>query len=1183
MVSTPSPRKRPVHARHSLAITPARDLLHHLERATPHDVHSVHRFPSLQHTLKRSSFTSSFVHSSPHPPRQPPVHDSDEDHSEDEPETSADEEDRADNGASTQMPATPAPRKHASNLSLSELSAARRRNSNRRISNIPVKTPSKPIPAPCFNATPKAIPRTPDNIDEWRTTSGAESMTRLSLHDIRRDPPKENTAPSAFTIPRPANERKRTGSSGSYLPPRYQKNGSPPNPIERCDSPPSSRTGTSSRVMSTPVPLTGRRVPKSPMLGSPSSPFGESTRFPSLSFESATPSRQLHSPDPFPPLPPSSFHPANTSQESSLRVRRPSSPHSNGSLSTSTSTNSNLSFDDIFPPPGSARRPRIARKFKPKPSVTGSALGTDESDGGVGDVSFGSNSSYGRPISGEVSPLVVTEDDEQAFQLVTPSLDSGTPSGWSNFWAADSNAPPAKADKGLLDPDELLFHMARNAHGADQAAAKPVMPDTPMKRHPPKPRVWQSTGKSWTMGPSERYGTICGAPRKSLPGRLQDVSDQSPDSESDPSPSKPSFASVSRLNASARRKSSGFIGSGERASATEGQPLPALAITLAGEGSNGTSQNVGSMSLQQRAGFLRRVSSGVLSFSGSSDIGTDGSLTPRKEAVPSTWKAPPLVLQPSNESVSSLGEKTADTGQPSPMSKHSNMGPPPTPLNKRPSLRSATQADMAGPAADSYATELATGSPFVLPKVAPPTPGPVKSFISSRPSLTTSGTPARPSLRRESHPMRPLGAYGWGTPAPASSKARAPALFGYASGTESRSSRKSTGWLGVSEGVRRPRSFSRLAFTPENDLDDVVMERSGRFERDFARPLDGPGVLGKGTFGQVFRVIEKKGMTDKVFAVKRSKPYEGERHRARLLEEVEVLRHLTMSHGPCESTPSTRRLTQGHDNVLHYVDAWEQDRMLFIQTELCELGSLSDFLLEYGRIYDRLDEARLWKIASEIANGLHHIHHSGVLHLDLKPANIFVTAEGRLRIGDFGMATRWPRPDAGTSNAGGGFEREGDREYLAAEILVGQYGPAADVFSFGMIMLESAGNIVVPSNGEPWHRLRHDDFLEVCLTGLSDIIVGFIKDMMRSDHTARPDVNQINSLDAIVRTRELMKRNRLGIRDSSGKMFRASAFATEPSTFLVEVLGAEVVASIRPAPLAPAKLTHPGDAMDTDM
>jgi len=53
--------------------------------------------------------------------------------------------------------------------------------------------------------------------------------------------------------------------------------------------------------------------------------------------------------------------------------------------------------------------------------------------------------------------------------------------------------------------------------------------------------------------------------------------------------------------------------------------------------------------------------------------------------------------------------------------------------------------------------------------------------------------------------------------------------------------------------------------------------------------------------------------------------------------------------------------------VIKFEDAWEQNRQLFIQTELC-LGTLAFFLEEYGRVVERLDEGRVWKIVRELSD-----------------------------------------------------------------------------------------------------------------------------------------------------------------------------------------------------------------------
>ncbi|QRV79083.1 mitosis inhibitor kinase SWE1 [Ceratobasidium sp. AG-Ba] len=303
----------------------------------------------------------------------------------------------------------------------------------------------------------------------------------------------------------------------------------------------------------------------------------------------------------------------------------------------------------------------------------------------------------------------------------------------------------------------------------------------------------------------------------------------------------------------------------------------------------------------------------------------------------------------------------------------------------------------------------------------------------------------------------------------------------------------------------------------------------GRLEREYTTVQQ----IGKGTFGQVLKV-EKDG---RLFAVKRSKVFEGVRHRRRVLEEVDILRHLATG--------------GGHSNVLKFEDAWEQDGRSLILTEMCELGNLADFLVEWGERFARLDEPRVWKIASDLSHGLAFIHAAGVIHLDLKPANMFVTIEGRIRIGDFGMAARWPRPEVDSD----GFEREGDRDYMAPEILQGAYGFAADVFSLGMTLLECTTNIIVPAMGEPWHKLRNDDFSDVDLEGFSPELISIISSMMRRDASQRPSMSLVCAHECIVRTESIMTRAIEQARASSTNVFRASPFGSEGPAFLEEVLG----------------------------
>ncbi|KAK9237875.1 kinase-like domain-containing protein [Lipomyces kononenkoae] len=278
--------------------------------------------------------------------------------------------------------------------------------------------------------------------------------------------------------------------------------------------------------------------------------------------------------------------------------------------------------------------------------------------------------------------------------------------------------------------------------------------------------------------------------------------------------------------------------------------------------------------------------------------------------------------------------------------------------------------------------------------------------------------------------------------------------------------------------------------TPSSNLDTLLLNK-----------FQDVSSIGAGEFSTVYLVTEREKPHNK-YAVKRTKtPLAGQKSLVRRLEEVAILKDL-----------SSRTQDDDREYIINFIDSWEFQGHLYIMTEYCENGNLDVFLAEYGSL-SKLDEWRVWKILVEIAFGLRFIHDAGYIHLDLKPANVFITFEGSLKIGDFGMAAKLPVTK--------GIEREGDREYIAPEVLALQeYSKPADIFSFGLVMLEIAANIVLPDNGAPWHKLRSGDLSDAGRLSSSS---GDLKNMNKADGTRIPPwapdfmLDEAGSLDKFVK------------------------------------------------------------------
>ncbi|NP_001152782.1 membrane-associated tyrosine- and threonine-specific cdc2-inhibitory kinase [Sus scrofa] len=256
-----------------------------------------------------------------------------------------------------------------------------------------------------------------------------------------------------------------------------------------------------------------------------------------------------------------------------------------------------------------------------------------------------------------------------------------------------------------------------------------------------------------------------------------------------------------------------------------------------------------------------------------------------------------------------------------------------------------------------------------------------------------------------------------------------------------------------------------------------------RPESFFQQSFHRLGRLGHGSYGEVFKVRSKE--DGRLYAVKRSmSPFRGPKDRARKLAEV-------CGHEKVGQHPRCVRLEQ----------AWEEGGILYLQTELCG-PSLQQHCEAWGA---SLPEAQVWGYLRDALLALAHLHGQGLVHLDVKPANIFLGPGARCKLGDFGLLV-----ELGASGAS--EAQEGDPRYMAPELLQGSYGTAADVFSLGLTILEVACNMELPHGGEGWQQLRQGYLPPELTAGLSSELRSVLVMMLEPDPKLRATAEALLAL-----------------------------------------------------------------------
>ena len=138
-----------------------------------------------------------------------------------------------------------------------------------------------------------------------------------------------------------------------------------------------------------------------------------------------------------------------------------------------------------------------------------------------------------------------------------------------------------------------------------------------------------------------------------------------------------------------------------------------------------------------------------------------------------------------------------------------------------------------------------------------------------------------------------------------------------------------------------------------------------------------------------------------------------------------------------------------HPNIVTVYDFDRDDDRVFMTMELLDgepLSRLEHLEQRSGKTFEKADLVR------QFAEGIAYAHSQGVIHCDLKPDNVFVTASGRVKVLDFGIARLSQQAEQGDRYDAGRLGAL-TRRFASLEMLVGgtEPHPADDVYAIGLI------------------------------------------------------------------------------------------------------------------------------------
>ncbi|KAI9011455.1 Mst1 kinase [Gaertneriomyces semiglobifer] len=206
--------------------------------------------------------------------------------------------------------------------------------------------------------------------------------------------------------------------------------------------------------------------------------------------------------------------------------------------------------------------------------------------------------------------------------------------------------------------------------------------------------------------------------------------------------------------------------------------------------------------------------------------------------------------------------------------------------------------------------------------------------------------------------------------------------------------------------------------------------------------------LGEGAFGSVYKAVLKQ--SGFVLAIKQIHA-DRVTERETIQKEIDLLRQ-------CR-----------HKNVLQYYGSVLVDNAIWILTDYCGAGSVSDCM---ELTESALNENAAAVIMAAALEGLAFLHDMGIVHRDVKCANILLGEDGDVKIADFGVSERL------TQTVGARKTVVGTPYWMSPEVITGAgYGTEADLWSLGITAIEMTEGVPPHHNLHPMRAMFKIPFL----------------------------------------------------------------------------------------------------------